>query len=75
MLLCNALLSAHGADVAPFVAAAPSEPVSCLNQRAVYRCSRTNTEAEFEVGSAEEEKKLSLADVEGTISLRTVRML
>lgn len=49
-----------------------------LNQRAVYRCSllqRTIRGAEFEVGRAEEEEEQSLADVEGTISLRTVRML
>lgn len=74
MLLCNVLLSAYRADVAPFVAAAPSEAVSYLvNQGAVYRCSplqRTNRGAKFEVGSAEEEEeKQSLADVEGTISL------
>lgn len=38
MLLCNVLLSAYRADVAPFVAAAPSEAVSCLvNQGAVCR--------------------------------------
>lgn len=38
MLLCNVLLSAYRADVAPFVAAAPSEAVSCLvNQGAVRR--------------------------------------
>lgn len=75
MLLCNVLLSAYRADGAPFVAAAPSEAVSCLlSQGAVYRCSplqRTNRGAKFEVGSAEEEEKQtqSLVDVEGTTSL------
>lgn len=61
MLLCNALLRAYGADVAPFVAAAPSEPASCLGKSG--RCStlqRTNRGTKFEVGSAEEEEKQSL---------------